>query len=90
MTQTVTQHHPCREPKESMLLRDRLTKLLPKPHPRFPFSLAFEVQFDQGGSATPSAIHQVEGFSVLIHLGLVIARGADLGLRFWISNLEAP
>ncbi|RDX60691.1 hypothetical protein CR513_61146 [Mucuna pruriens] len=36
--------------------------------------LFLSVQFDFGGSGAPSTIHQVEAFSVLIHLGLVIAR----------------
>jgi len=35
---------------------------------------AFEVQFIYGGSGAPSRIHQVEAFSVLIRLVLLIAR----------------
>jgi len=41
---------------------------------------AFEVQFVYGGSGAPSRIRQVEAFSVLIHLGLLIA-------GCWLSTL---
>ncbi|WVZ14139.1 hypothetical protein V8G54_011705 [Vigna mungo] len=50
-------------------------------------SICFEVQFDSGGSGAPSRIHQDEAFSVLIHLGLAIARFLFSTLGF--QNLKS-